>query len=177
MSANFIRISKFSPFFIPRPPDTTRVAEVNSGLRYKRLLDWGGGHLVSLNRSAYLSDFWISSETKRLSPVGNRKKWLIRHRNRGASQIPGDSTAGASSTGAELEPSAAFSKEVPRTVATLTESLLFTLAIAFPAYIGRVKVFSSSTLRMSEMAATSSFTATRGMKFLPKLLEAARMWE
>ena len=56
----------------------------------------------------------------------------------------------------------------------MTESAEVTVAIALPAYVGRTNVASPLISVTSDRGATSSFTATRGMKFLP-LLDAGAM--
>mmetsp|Transcript_15204 Transcript_15204/g.38340 ORF Transcript_15204/g.38340 Transcript_15204/m.38340 type:complete len:222 (+) Transcript_15204:382-1047(+) len=81
------------------------------------------------------------------------------------------------STEAEPPSAAALSKAVTRTVPTLTLSLDLTVAMALPAYMGRLKVSSPCTSRMSEMMETSSLAQRRGAMFLPSLVAEKKMCE
>ena len=73
---------------------------------------------------------------------------------------------GIVSTTAE-PPSPAMLNAVARTVTTFTGSEDCTVAITLPAKIGRTKVSGEWTATISEICATSSSAATRGMTFLP----------
>ncbi len=57
-----------------------------------------------------------------------------------------------------------------------TSSLIFTVAIALPAYMGRLNVSSETTSRTSVTGALSHNAASLGSQFLPTLELAARTW-
>ena len=77
---------------------------------------------------------------------------------------------------AEPPDASAASKAVERTVISLIESDDCTVARAFPAYIGRLKVSCEITSIMSEICITSSNAAARGIIFLPKVVAGAKTW-
>ncbi len=60
-----------------------------------------------------------------------------------------------------------------RIVSTFLGSLLCTVWMALPAYIGRSNVSGDTTLITSDTCMTSSRAATRGMTFLPDAVAAA----
>ena len=91
------------------------------------------------------------------------------------SPLPFPRLPSISSTSADPPSAAASSKEVPRTVMILTLSLLLTLAMALPAYMGRTNVSADSTARTSDSMPMLSLAATRGSTFLPMAEEGAMM--
>ena len=83
--------------------------------------------------------------------------------------------AAIASTGA-APVAAASPKPGARTVTTLIASADCTVAKALPAERGRTKVSGDSTATISEICATSSSAAIRGIRFLPIVVAAARTW-
>lgn len=199
LSASWYSISKLSPFFMPRPPDTTTRADARSGLAHQQsTCEQGSGDATWLFRHAPVRhDFLLRHEGRqacqRKQPVSTARADC-----RVVALVPasGSSGSGASDTVAEPPSAAALSKAVVRTVITwvnqtagqpprtmeqikgrrtLTASLDVTVTMAFPAYVGRSNCDSLSTAVTSESGATSSLTPTRGMKFLPLFVAGAMM--
>mmetsp|Transcript_9539 Transcript_9539/g.23411 ORF Transcript_9539/g.23411 Transcript_9539/m.23411 type:complete len:213 (-) Transcript_9539:261-899(-) len=84
-------------------------------------------------------------------------------------------TKDTSSIAPSVPVSAAISNAVGRTVAMTTSSVDSTVAMALPAYIGRLKAFAETTSVISDIGCTSSSAPTRGKVSRPTSPAAAKM--
>ena len=77
---------------------------------------------------------------------------------------------------AGTDPIAAASKAVVRTVITFMASVDLTVAMAFPAYMGRSNVSLSIIPEISANYCTSSNAARLGKGFFPTVVDGSSIW-